>query len=156
MSTDESPTSPATFLDLPDDVILIIASICSEGSLSIQSVPVFSEVHRRFDGVLGDDFWKQWCRRAGYAIRESRRPFTFQIYDRSVSRVLTLSYFIASHPQWNTVTYRMLADLIDRWAVSSGAAGLDPFPSREEGEMKQPSCKSIHCLWLAGIIEVAS
>lgn len=71
MSSDgPTTTHAATFLDLPDDVILIIANSCAEGSLSTQSLPEFDQVHRRFSGVLGDDFWKQWCRGAGYAIRE--------------------------------------------------------------------------------------
>jgi hypothetical protein len=73
------PPTSATFLDLPDDVILIIAAICSRGSLSTTSVPVFSEVHTRFAGVLGDDFWKQWCRRAGYAIREFKANLAFRM-----------------------------------------------------------------------------
>ena len=68
-------TTTVTFLDLPDDVILIIANSCAEGTLSTQSIPVFSQVHRRFSGVLGDDFWKQWCHGAGYAIREYNDSF---------------------------------------------------------------------------------
>ena len=63
------PTT-TTVLDVPDDVSLIIADMCAEDSLSTNSVPEFARVHRRFAGVLGDDFWKQWCRARGYAIRE--------------------------------------------------------------------------------------
>jgi hypothetical protein len=71
MLPDESTsTTPTTFLDLPDDVILIIANMCAEDSLSTESVPEFNAIHPRFAAVLGDDFWKQWCRRRGYAIRE--------------------------------------------------------------------------------------
>lgn len=68
----EDPTanSPASLLDLPDDVILLIATICSERSMSTKKVPELDQVHRRFTGVLGEDFWKQWCRRAGFGIRK--------------------------------------------------------------------------------------
>ena len=71
MSPDElAVPMTITFLDIPDDVILIIAEMCAEDSLSTGSVPDFDLVHRRFAGVLGDDFWKQWCRTRGYAIRK--------------------------------------------------------------------------------------
>lgn len=79
-------STPTTFLDLPDDVILIIAEMCAECSLSTESVPEFDVVHRRFSGVLGDDFWKQWCRGRGYAIRES--PTVLALAAQCSSRII--------------------------------------------------------------------
>jgi hypothetical protein len=64
----------ATFLELPDDVILEIAGMCGSGLDGVAhlavNVPAFGHIHRRFKGVIGEDFWKSWCRRKGYAIRE--------------------------------------------------------------------------------------
>jgi hypothetical protein len=64
----------ATFLELPDNVILQIAALCGSGLDGVAhlavNVPAFGHIHRRFKGVIGEDFWKSWCRRKGYAIRE--------------------------------------------------------------------------------------
>ncbi|KAJ9125538.1 hypothetical protein QFC22_000499 [Naganishia vaughanmartiniae] len=61
----------ATFLDLPDDVILEIAELCGSGYAGgglAADIPTFSHIHRRSEGLIGDDFWKKWCRKKGYAI----------------------------------------------------------------------------------------
>lgn len=64
----------ATFLDFPDDVILEIAALCGSSLDGVAhlaaNVPAFGHIHRRFQGVIGEDFWKNWCRRKGYSIRE--------------------------------------------------------------------------------------
>lgn len=70
MSDAPAITMATNFLDLPDDVILIIANMCADGSNTTQSVPLFNQIHTRFSEVIGDDFWKQWCRGIGYALRE--------------------------------------------------------------------------------------
>lgn len=65
---------PVTFLDLPDDIILEIAEICVSGYAGAglaAEVPAFGHIHRRFKGLIGEDFWKRWCRKKGYAIRKS-------------------------------------------------------------------------------------
>lgn len=56
--------------------------------------------------------------------------------DMQSTNYLSLTAASASHPAWNEVNYRMLAGLINKWAVGPWAWETDPFSQQIPAKKK--------------------